>query len=98
MHKLSNVAPIREYIREGEDDDVKRPYRIWDSKEKREVLHAYFKNLRHAHMRALCEAAWSKGDKVFELFDKRNSGLRGQYKRVGQHITFWRSTHELEDN
>lgn len=77
-------------------DEVKRPFRLWDTKEKLQVVHAYFKNLRHAHMRALCEASWSRGDSVYEVFDVRNGGLRGQYKRVGKMIEFWRSTHPIE--
>ena len=78
-------------------DEVKRPYRLWNTKDKVQVQWAYFKNLRHAHMRALCEAAWSKGDAVFEVYDIRNGGLRGQYKRVGSSIDFWRSHHALEE-
>jgi hypothetical protein len=88
--------PLREYPVAEAPDEVRRPYRLWDSEQKREVRWACFMNLRHAHMRALCEAAWSKGDSVFEVFDKRNGGLRGQYKRVGQQIEFWRSSHHLE--
>jgi hypothetical protein len=49
-------------------------------------------------MRALCEAAWSTSDTVFEVFDIRNGGLRGQYAKKGQHIQFWRSTHHLEQD
>lgn len=97
MQKLASVQSIREFDVAEDGEKVLRPYRIWDAKEKREVLHAYFKNLRHAHIRALCEAAWSKGDKVFELFDRRNGGLRGQYQRIGQQVKFWRSHHALED-
>lgn len=92
-----NVRQIRDFPVAEDADEVRRPYRLWDTKEKREVRWAYFKNLRHAHMRALCEAAWSKGDSVFEIFDCRNGGLRGQYHRHGQEIRFWRSHHQLEE-
>ena len=95
--KLAVVHALRDFPVAEDADEVKRPYRLWDSKEKTQVNHAFFKNLRHAHMRALCEAAWSKGDSVFEVFDIRNGGLRGQYKRHGQEIQFWRSTHHLEE-
>lgn len=91
------VRKLRDFPVAEEADEVKRPYRLWNTKEKQQVQWAYFKNLRHAHMRALCEAAWSKGDAVFEVFDIRTGGLRGQYKRVGQDINFWRSTHTLEE-
>jgi hypothetical protein len=78
------------------DRDTSRPFRLWDASEKKPVRWACFKNLRRAHMRALYEAAWSKGDTTFEVIDIRNGGLRGQYKRVGKHIEFWRSTHNVD--
>jgi hypothetical protein len=34
---------------------------------------------------------------VFEVYEYVHGGLRGQYKRVGQKIEFWRSTHQIED-
>lgn len=92
------VAPIRAYPVADDADEVRRPYRLWNTRDKVQVQWAYFKNLRHAHMRALCEAAWSKGDSVFEVFDIRNGGLRGQYHRHGQEIKFWRSHHAIEES
>jgi len=97
MRHSAAVHKLRDFPVADEADKVRRPFRLWDSKEKTEVRWAYFKNLRHAHMRALCEAAWSKGDSVYEVFDIRNGGLRGQYKRVGPKIEFWRSGHHLEE-
>ena len=93
---LAVVQSLRDFPVAEDPDKVARPYRLWDTKNKCEVRWAYFKNLRHAHMRALCEAAWSKGDSVFEVFDTRNAGLRGQYKRSGNEIVFWRSHHAME--
>ena len=98
MEPLRKVTPLRDFPVADDADEVRRPFRLWDATEKKQVQWAYFLNLRHAHMRALCEAAWSKGDRVFEVFDIRNGGLRGQYHRHGQDIQFWRSSHHLEDN
>lgn len=78
------------------DRDSSRPFRLWNAEAKKAVRWACFKNLRRAHMRALYEAAWSTGDTVFEVIDIRNQGLRGQYKRVGKHIEFWRSSHNVD--
>jgi hypothetical protein len=97
MTKLAAVSPLRDFKVAEDPDEVKRPYRLWDSTQKAEVRWAYFKNLRHAHMRALCEAAWSNGDSVFEVYDTRTGGLRGQYRRHGQDIKFWRSSHAIEE-
>src|SRR5262245_52364576 len=100
MQQAANVKPVvklREFPVAENIEEVKRPFRLWDSVLKREVRWAYFLNLRHAHMRALCEAAWSNGDSTFEVYDTRNGGLRGQYKRHGQDIKFWRSHHHLEE-
>jgi hypothetical protein len=97
MAAAQAVTKLRDFPVANDPDHVLRPYRLWDAKEKRDVRWAYFKNLRHAHMRALCEAAWSKGDSVFELYDVRNGGLRGQYHRHGQEIRFWRSHHAVEE-
>lgn len=92
------VAKLRDFPVADDVEEVKRPFRLWNTKEKAQVQWAYFKNLRHAHNRALGEAAWSKGDAVFEVFDIRNGGIRGQYKRHGQDIQFWRSSHAVEEN
>jgi hypothetical protein len=98
MKQLATVQKLRDYPVAEDVEEVRRPYRLWDSTKKAQVQWAYFKNLRHAHMRALCEAAWSKGDSVFEVFDIRNGGLRGQYQREGQDIKFWRSNHPIEES
>jgi hypothetical protein len=94
---LAQVTNLRDFPKAEDPDQVKRPFRLWDSKEKTNVQWAYFKNLRHAHMRALCEAAWAKNDTTFEVYDVRVGGLRGQYKRHGADIKFWRSSHHLEE-
>jgi len=97
MQPLRVVTPLRDFpVDERPEEEIKRPYRLWNSNQKEQVNWAFFKNLRHAHMRALCEAAWSNTDTVFEVFDIRNGGLRGQYTRRGQEIKFWRSNHHLE--
>lgn len=91
------VTKLRDFPQADDPDEVKRPYRIWDSEEKKAIPHAYFLNLRHAHTRALSEAAWARGDTALEVFDIRNGGLRGQYFRKGQDIQFWRSSHPVEE-
>lgn len=92
------VTKLRDFPSLDEDDVTKRPFRLWNTSEKKQVNWAFFKNLRHAHMRALNEAAWSRGDSVFEVFDIRNGGLRGQYHRHGEEIRFWRSHHHIEES
>jgi hypothetical protein len=99
MQPLRVVTPLRDFpVTEQPDDEVKRPFRLWNSTEKKQLQWAFFKSLRHAHMRALCEAAWAHEDTVIEVFDLRNGGLRGQYAKRGQTIQFWRSNHHLEEN
>lgn len=98
MEPLKKVTKLREFPVPTGDGEVQRPFRLWNAADKKQVQWAYFKNLRHAHMRALCESAWSKADAVFEVFDIRNGGLRGQYHRRGQDIKFWRSSHPLEES
>lgn len=94
----AKVTTLRDYPRADDPDQVKRPYRLWDSKEKKNLQWRCFKNLRHAHMGALTEAAWTKGDNTIEVYDIRVGGLRGQYKRHGDQIKFWRSNHHLEES
>lgn len=94
----SNVHSIRDFPVAEEPDEVKRPYHLWDTKDKADMRWRYYTNLRHAHMAALCEAAWSRGDNVIEVYDIRVGALRGQYKRVGKNIEFWRSSHHLEES
>jgi hypothetical protein len=97
MQKLATVSALRDVPVAEDADEVKRPYRLWDAMKKKMVQWRNYKNLRHAHMGALCEAAWSNGDSVYEVFDIRTGGLRGQYRRHGQDIKFWRSTHPIEE-
>src|SRR5262245_26255530 len=75
------VTPLRDFPTSELPDEEKRPYRLWNTKEKKQVNWAWFKNLRHAHMRALCEAAWANEDTVLEVFDIRTGALRGQYAK-----------------
>lgn len=96
--KADNVRQLRGFRVAEEPDEVKRPYRIWDAIEKREVRWACFVNLRHAHTRAMSEAAWSRNETVYEVFDVRTGNLRGQYRRIGNSIEFWRSHHAVEDH
>jgi hypothetical protein len=97
MPNTQKVSKLRNFPTAADPDEVQRPYRLWDSKAKEEMRWAYFKNLRHAHSRALNEAAWARGDTTIELFDIRNGGLRGQYFRHGDQIKFWRSHHKVEE-
>lgn len=95
--QAANVRALRDFPEAADPDEVKRPYRLWDSKNKCQMRWRCYLNLRHAHMGALYEAAWSDGSTVIEVFDIRNGSLKGQYHREGSHIKFWRSTDKLED-
>src|SRR4051812_32961314 len=95
----SNISRLREYpVTDKPKDEVARPFRLWDAKEKAQMRWRCYANLRHAHVGVLCEAAWSDGSTTIEIFDITTGSLRGQYTRVGDQIKFWRSHHKLEAN
>jgi len=97
--QAANVRALRDFpLSERDPDEIKRPYRIWSSKNKANVRWKCYKNLRHAHSGCLLECAWSDGDDVLELYSCVTGALYGQYQRDGKTIKFWRSNHSLEDS
>lgn len=69
-------------------EDPKRPYRLWDAKEKHQVPHRYFGDPKNAHMAALVEARWARIGYTIEVFNTANGRLLGQYTRTVNTIEF----------
>jgi hypothetical protein len=69
-------------------EDTKRPFRIWDSQEKREVPHRNYKTERRALDQALLLVRWSKVGVTLEVFDLRHAKHIGTYSRRVSSITF----------
>lgn len=66
----------------------KRPYRLWDAKEKQPLRWRYYSNPRRAHLGALIEARWAKVGTVVEVFNAENGRLLGQYRRTPDSVVF----------
>lgn len=63
------------------DGEAKRPYRLWDAANKRNVPHRYYGIKRNALNGALLEVRWGKVGTALEVYDCRTGALLGQYRR-----------------
>lgn len=71
-----------------------RRYRLWDTWEKADVPHRYYRWINNAHDAALRIAAWSKIGRVVEVYDASNGRLIGQYVRKVKGVEFIRVRYE----
>jgi hypothetical protein len=72
-------------------EETQRPYRLWDSDEKKEVRWRYYSDSRRAHNAALIEVRWSKVNTTLEVYNCVTGALLGVYKRKLDHISVTRS-------
>lgn len=70
------------------DKETLRPFRIWDSQEKRNVPHRHYATLRRALDSALLLVRWSKVGVTLEVYDLRTAKWLGTYARRVDSITF----------
>jgi len=95
LEARKDVDETEEYTRwnEEHDDEPKRPYRLWDAKERCDMLHRYYSNQRNALNGALLEAAWAKVGTSIEVYDCRNASHLATFTRstTGQ-ISRWLSS------
>lgn len=84
------VKPLR--VRSGDRyrvvEETKRPFRIWDSVEKREVPHRCYSSDRRALDQALLIVRWEKVGRTLEVFDIRTGKWLGTYARGINSISF----------
>ena len=86
----SVVRPIRakEQDKYRVVTDTRRPFRIWDSVEKREVAHRCYATERRALDSALLIVRWEKVGRTLEVFDITTGRWIGTYARRVDAITF----------
>jgi hypothetical protein len=82
------VRPIRAKDKYRVVEDTKRPFRIWDSVEKREVPHRCYITERRAFDSALLIVRWEKVGRTLEVFNITNGKLLGVYARRVDSISF----------
>ncbi len=70
------------------DDGHKRPYRLWDAKEKQELRWRYYSIPRNAHIGALIEARWAKVGTTIEVINIDTGRMVGQYTRHPTTVSF----------
>ena len=73
---------------------MKRPFRIYDSKTKKNLRSRCYSIFRNAHVSALIHCRWGKVGDVLEVVDT-NGGMYGQYKRGVSGITFTKVREEI---
>ena len=86
---MGAVRPIRkEQDRYRQVEDTKRPFRIWDSVEKRDVAHRCYGTERRALDSALLIVRWERVGRTLEVYDIRTAKWIGTYTRRVDSITF----------
>lgn len=63
------------------DTETVRPYRIWDSVEKREIAHRCYSDERRALDSALLLVRWEQVGRTLEVYDVTTGRWLGTYKR-----------------
>jgi len=69
-------------------NSIKRPFRLWDAKEKAAMRWRYYAGPHNAHQGALLETRWAAVGSCIEVYDARTGKLLGQYKRRQHTIDF----------
>jgi hypothetical protein len=67
---------------------MKRPYRIWNPREKRDVRWRYYLHPRSAHNGALLECRWGKPGLVLEVYNAETGKWLGTYERTPTGIRY----------
>jgi hypothetical protein len=70
------------------DKETVRPFRLWDTKQRKQVQYRYYSDKHRAHMGALYEVRWAEVGTCIEVFDLRYGKLLGQYTRTATSIAF----------
>jgi hypothetical protein len=73
----------------AEIEEPRRPYRLWNAKEKQPLRWRNYSSPRNAHLGALIEARWGEIGTVIEVYDSRTAALLGQYKRTVHSVAFY---------
>lgn len=69
---------------------TKRPFRLWNSGERRDEPHRYYATERRALDSALLLVRWAKVGTTFEVYDASVGRWLGTYKRGVSSISFTR--------
>lgn len=70
------------------EEEVKRPFRLWNPKANKFLRSCNYKHMKNAHMGALKQAAWSQVGTTIEVLDVRNGKLLGQWSRTPTSVKF----------
>lgn len=68
--------------------DPQRPFRLWDSVEKKNVRWRYYSAAERAHNAALLEVRWMNPGATIEVYDCRTARHLGTYKRHEHTVSF----------
>lgn len=69
------------------EEDVSRPFRVWDENEKCDVRWRYYTSARRAQRGAILEIMWAKVDTAYTVYDARDGRfIRGFRKGVSSVI------------
>jgi hypothetical protein len=79
------VSAVHEFPK---DRESLRPFRLWDTKNKRQMQWRYYAHKHNAHIGALIEARWAEVGTTIEVFDVRYGRLVGQYTRKLHTVAF----------
>jgi hypothetical protein len=86
--KVTALRVVRAYVHVPVVKDTVRPYRIWDSQNKKSVPHRCYGTERRALDSALLLVRWEKVSVTYEVFDIRTAKWIGTYVRRVDSIGF----------
>src|SRR3954469_23383512 len=92
IHQLHSTRNPEEYEERYEWDkdrgEARRPFRLWDAVNKKNIQWRYYADKKRAHIAALIEARWLPVGASIEVYDCRTGKLLGQYTRRVDSIRF----------
>lgn len=78
-------------------EETQRPYRLWNSEERRDEPHRYYATERRALDSALLLVRWAKVGVTLEVYDCRVGRCIGIYKRGVNSISFTPASREASE-
>src|SRR5262245_56800630 len=89
-HRAKRDEPVvdRYHWNTAKQGEAVRPYRLWDSVERKNLRWRNYADPKKAHLGALIECRWSPIGHSIEVYDARTGRLIGQYTRRVNSVQF----------
>lgn len=89
LHEKRDETEYEEHYHWDRDrGEAARPFRLWDSVNRKNLRWRNYADSKRAHLGALIEARWAPIGTTVEVYDCRTQRLLGQYTRRVDSIRF----------